>query len=341
MASFKPAKRANQYQRVLLIGPSGSGKTCSALQLAQALAPTVALISLEEPAFLPEGEAVDSCSAQGLTEVLARLLTASQARYGAVVIDCMSSFYFGPTGLMQLVDQQGSKGWNVLDAELAKLYAAIHAYPGHVIATVRAEEIRLVEPAGEGAQRIRLACGKVAFKADVGSHFGVILELSQGVADCKKGPPSCYNRLFPFPGPELAGILFASGSQASPPAAEVVPPLGEAVPETPVHPSEPPPAVPSPPGNAGISTPPLEPRLSGGSLDSEDPSAITIKRLRQKGQEVAGRGAARKDIRHAFTANNGEFNEAGELVGLPTNRREYCWGQLEELALAAEKQVRS
>lgn len=336
MSLFKAAVRGNNYQRLALVGPSGSGKTYSALALASEWG-TPGLIDLEG-GWEHFPFAFDRLVAKGLTEVLAGIEAAKQAGIGVLVIDCLSSIYFGPTGLMQLVDQQGSKGWNALDGELAKLYAAIHAYPGHALCTVRAEEIRLVEPAGEGAQRIRLACGKVAFKADVGSHFGVILELSQGVADCKKGPPSCYNRLFPFPGPELAGILFASGSQASPPAPEVSSPL-EAVPEIPIHPSEPPPAVASPPGNGGISTPPLEPSKPGGSLDSEeeDPSVITIKRLRLKGHEVAGRGAARKDIRYAFTANNGEFNGAGELVELPLIRREYCWGQLEELALAAEK----
>lgn len=336
MPSFKPAKRANTYQRVVLIGPSGAGKTWSALELAAHSGRSVGLISFEGPPPRP----CDWQAVYDFNQAIGAIQEAKKAGIGALVVDCLSSLWNGPKGLLSNLDRfDDKKAWALIRQDLELLWECLASYPGHVFCTVRAEEIRVVVER-EGQHRVLSLPGKVAFQGDVGSHFDVSLEMQGGVADCKKGPPSCYNRLFPFPGPELAGILFASGSQASPPAPEVSSPL-EAVPEIPIHPSEPPPAVASPPGNGGISTPPLEPRLSGGSLDSEDPSAITIKRLRQKGQEVAGRGAARKDIRHAFTANNGEFNEAGELVGLPTNRREYCWGQLEELALAAEKQVRS
>jgi DNA polymerase III delta prime subunit len=322
---FKAAK-PSPYRRIALVGPAGSGKTTSALALAAALGERVAWLSLERP-WPPDSPVVSLALVEGLGEVLAGLNEACTQGFPVVVLDCLSSLYYGPTGLMALVDQQGNRGWSALDGELAKLYSALHAYPGHILATFRAEEIRLVQEK-DGAQRVVSQCGKVAFKADFGANFNVILEMSQGTADCKKGPPIAYNRLFPFPGAELAALLSpASAPQASPPAAEVALPQ-EADPETPAHPSE-----------TGIGTPSSGNRSGPGSSDMG--SELDLDSLRRKAIAVFRQGVSSADIRAVLGGNGGEFDAEGKLCALPPERRPFAWGQLENLrSLLPSKEAR-
>ena len=316
---FKAAK-SSPFRRIALVGPSGSGKSYSAAALAPG---KVALIHLERTSQ----EGADTWQAADLPGVLKALDAAAVAGYPTVVLDCLSSLYFGPTGLMSLVDAQGSRGWAALDGELAKLYAAIHAFPGQVIATFRAEEIRLVVEK-DGVQRVVSQCGKVAFKADFGANFDVILEMSGGVADCKKGPPSCYGRLFPFPGAELAGLIFppSSISQASRPAIEGSAPLTapqEAAPETQPHPSL----------ADGTPTPSSEPRPNGGSDEdvSDLPHTPDIELVRSSAYAALDRGASQAEVTKVLYAHNGAFVKGKGLANMPAQYRWPCIQALSEL----------
>ena len=187
--------RPSPYCRVALVGPSGSGKTWGALTLATAGLEQAALLSLESLSPPGFGLPYDTCTASDLSGLLTLIRLAADQRYPVIVLDCLSSLWTGPKGLLQLVDQHQGRGWGMVDTELARLYSAIHSYPGHVIATFRAEEIRLVREV-DGVHRVQTQVGKVSFKADFGAQFDTILECTGGgLVEVRKGPPSVYGRL--------------------------------------------------------------------------------------------------------------------------------------------------
>lgn len=311
MSAFKRAVQTSRFCRLVLVGPSGSGKTFTALSLAGEKS---ALISLEgESLALPFP--VDAVGVGDVAGVVDALSLAAKAGYPAVVVDCLSTLWNGPKGVLGLVDQHGDRGWPLIRDQLGKLYKAIQAFPGHVLCTVRAEEIRLVVER-EGAYRVLCQVGKPTMDKDFGSHFDVILELSGAVADCKKGPPSVYGKLWPQPGAELAALLLPpiSGSQVSQPAPEVIPPQ-EAAPETPAHPL-----------GSGTSTPSSGSKTDGPSVE------ITIKHLREAARDLVGAGFTVDRVMVILTAHGGEFSEKGALISMPTTNRAACMDEMVQLA---------
>lgn len=296
MTNFKTA-RPSPYCRIALVGPTGSGKSYSALSLA---AGRVALLSLEGSAPQPAWDGhYDHYSASDLTDLLTLIELAHTEKYTTIILDCLSSVWTGPKGLLTLVDQHQNRGWGMVDTQLAKLYKAIHAYPGHVLATFRAEEIRLVVEK-DGVHRILSQVGKVTFKADFGAQFGMIFEmLGGGLADCKKGPPSVYGQLLRLD----AGLGLL--------------PLG-ADPETTPNPSM-----------TGTST------LSSGSKpDGQSKETITIKSLREAARDLVGAGFSVDRVTVVLATHGGEFSDKGALVGMPITQRPACLSEM--IALACE-----
>lgn len=297
MNNFKTA-RPSPYCRIALVGPTGSGKSYSALSLAGS--GRVALLSLEGSAPQPAWDGhYDHYSAFDLTGLLTLIELAHTEKYTTIILDCLSSVWTGPKGLLALIDQHQGRGWGMVDTQLAKLYAAIHAYPGHVIATFRAEEVRLVVEK-EGVHRIVSQVGKVSFKADFGAQFGMIFEmLGGGLADCKKGPPSVYGQLLRLD----AGLGLL--------------PLG-ADPETTPNPSM-----------TGTST------LSSGSKpDGQSKETITIKSLREAARDLVGAGFSVDRVTVVLATHGGEFSDKGALVGMPITQRPACLSEM--IALACE-----
>lgn len=296
MTNFKTA-RPSPYCRIALVGPTGSGKSYSALSLA---AGRVALLSLEGSAPQPAWDGhYDHYSASDLTGLLTLIELAHTEKYTTIILDCLSSVWTGPKGLLALIDQHQGRGWGMVDTQLAKLYAAIHAYPGHVIATFRAEEVRLVVEK-EGVHRIVSQVGKVSFKADFGAQFGMIFEmLGGGLADCKKGPPSVYGQLLRLD----AGLGLL--------------PLG-ADPETTPNPSM-----------TGTSTP-----SSGSKPDGQSKETITIKSLREAARDLVGAGFSVDRVTVVLATHGGEFSDKGALVGMPITQRPACLSEM--IALACE-----
>ena len=303
---FKPAHKHNPFQRIALVGPTGSGKSYSALSLAGS--DRVALLSLEGNAPQPAWEGhYDHCFASDLTGLLALIELAQTEKYPVIILDCLSSVWTGPKGLLTLVDQHQNRGWGMVDTQLAKLYKAIHAYPGHVLATFRAEEVRLVVEK-EGVHRIISQVGKVTFKADFGAQFGMIFEmLGGGLADCKKGPPSVYVQLLRLD----AGLGLL--------------PL-EAAPETPAHPLE-----------TGTSTPSSGSKPDGQSEEAE--MLEVVHGLREFAKEAARFGIGAELIRKVWADNEGRLNAKGQLVGMPKTSWASARDDIEELIRKAKAEA--
>ena len=303
---FKPAKQQHSHQRIALVGPTGSGKSYSALSLAGS--GRVALLSLEgsAPRSAWEGS-YDQCSASDLTDLLTLIELAHTEKYTTIILDCLSSVWTGPKGLLALIDQHQGRGWGMVDTQLAKLYAAIHAYPGHVIATFRAEEVRLVVEK-EGVHRIVSQVGKVSFKADFGAQFGMIFEmLGGGLADCKKGPPSVYGQLLRLD----AGLGLL--------------PLG-ADPETTPNPSM-----------TGTSTLSSGIKTNGQSEEAE--MLEVIHGLREFAKEAVQIGVSPNQIRQIWADNEGRLNIKGQLVGMPKQNWAGARDDIEELIRKAKAEA--
>ena len=305
MSAFKRAVQTSRFCRLVLVGPSGSGKTFTALSLAGEKS---ALISLEGDSMaLPFP--VDTVVVGDVAGVVDALSLAAKAGYPAVVVDCLSTLWNGPKGVLGLVDQHGDRGWPLIRDQLGRLYKAIQAFPGHVLCTVRAEEIRLVVER-EGTHRVLCQVGKPTMDKDFGSHFDVILELSGAVADCKKGPPSVYGKLWPQPGAELAALLLPQ----------------EAAPETPAHPLE-----------TGISIPSSGLNPTGQSEEAE--MLEVVHGLREFAKEAARFGIGAELIRKVWSDNEGRLNAKGQLVGMPKTSWASARDDIEELIRKAKAEA--
>jgi AAA domain len=109
--TFQKATRTQAKARIALAGPSGSGKTYTALLVAQALGPRIAVIDTERgssskyagEAGLPEFDVVEleSFSPERYIEALQ---VAEAAGYDVLIIDSLSHAWVGKEGVLEQVD---------------------------------------------------------------------------------------------------------------------------------------------------------------------------------------------------------------------------------------------
>lgn len=161
---FKPAAKEAVKARIALAGPSGSGKSYTALTFATHLSDRVAAIDTERGRlreharrfkfdhFTPE-----KFDPRDLTKLLAQ---AGAAGYGAIVIDSWSHYWMGSGGALEFVDANtkpgGSKfssGWNEYRPIENDMLAALMAFPGHVIVTMRVKTAYVIETGANGKQK--------------------------------------------------------------------------------------------------------------------------------------------------------------------------------------------
>ncbi|MYW03491.1 ATP-binding protein [Streptomyces sp. SID3343] len=152
--TFTPATREQGKARIALDGPSGAGKTFTALTLAGALSPRVAVIDTERGSASKyargsSGDGFDFDTLQMVTydprDLIGALATAGSAGYGCVVVDSLSHFWMGRGGMLELVDAIGQRkgsgggfgGWKEARPYERDMIDALLAYPGHVIVTMR------------------------------------------------------------------------------------------------------------------------------------------------------------------------------------------------------------
>lgn len=153
---FAPAAREQVKARIALTGPAGSGKTYTALMLATRLSDKVAAIDTERgrmrehaTRFQFDHLAPTRFDPRDLTRNLA---VAADNGYGAVVIDSLSHYWIGEGGALEFVDSYEGKtggkfqgGWKDFRPIENRMWAAIMAYPGHVIATMRVKTAYVIE----------------------------------------------------------------------------------------------------------------------------------------------------------------------------------------------------
>ncbi|MGW0334258.1 AAA family ATPase [Streptomyces sp. NPDC003011] len=160
--TFQQAVRRARPVRIAIEGPSGYGRTLWALKLAQRLGEHVAVIDTERGKAAEYAKEIefshlilsDDFNPSHLIDALA---SAAAIRSDVLVIDGHSAFWSGEGGLLDLVSKDTQPGIGGKDAAwrknrplLHQVTKALHAYPGHVILTVRSTTETFIEEDAAG-----------------------------------------------------------------------------------------------------------------------------------------------------------------------------------------------
>lgn len=212
---FQPAQREQVKARIALHGVAGSGKTYTALMLATNLADKVAAIDTERGRMLEHKGRFrfdHFAPARFDPRELVKLLAAAGANgYGAVVIDSFSHYWMGTGGALEFVDshenQRGGKfsaGWKEYRPIENRMWEALMAYPGHVIATMRAKTAYVVE----GNKPVKVGL-RPEQREGVDYEFSIVGELSRDhvLTVTKSTCDDLMDRTIDRPGPEVAAII--------------------------------------------------------------------------------------------------------------------------------------
>ncbi|MEV7034549.1 ATP-binding protein [Streptomyces sp. NPDC093272] len=149
---FKPASKAGRKARLSIQGMSGSGKTWTGLGIAHGLSEgrKFAVIDTEKGAASLYagigGIQFDTCPIDRYDprDLIRILDSAAQAGYPTVFVDSLSHFWKGTDGTLDQVERASSRyggnkfaGWKDGTPMQNDMVAAILAYPGHVVASMR------------------------------------------------------------------------------------------------------------------------------------------------------------------------------------------------------------
>ncbi|WP_327307946.1 AAA family ATPase [Streptomyces sp. NBC_01298] len=154
--TFRPATKDGHKARLSIQGPSGSGKTYTGLQISDGLAEgrRFAVIDTERGAaslYLDDIKApfdtlpMHTYHPDNLVKALA---VAAHAGYPVVMVDSLTHFWKGAEGTLDQVEKFAKAkfggntfaGWKPAGELQNDMIEALMAYPGHVVATMRASE---------------------------------------------------------------------------------------------------------------------------------------------------------------------------------------------------------
>ncbi|WP_053625834.1 ATP-binding protein [Streptomyces sp. WM6349] len=150
--TFQPASKAGRKARLSIQGMSGSGKTWTGLSIAHGLSEgrKFAVIDTEAGAaslyagiggIQFDAVSMDRYDPRDLVRILD---SAAQAGYPTVFVDSLSHFWKGTDGTLAQVEKASSRyggnkfaGWKDGTPIQNDMVAAILAYPGHIVASMR------------------------------------------------------------------------------------------------------------------------------------------------------------------------------------------------------------
>jgi len=149
---FRPASKAGRKARLSIQGMSGSGKTWTGLSIAHGLSEgkRFAVIDTESGAaslyagiggIQFDAVSMDRYDPRDLVRILD---SAAKASYPTVFVDSLSHFWKGTDGTLDQVEKASSRyggnkfaGWKDGTPLQNDMVAAILAYPGHVVCSMR------------------------------------------------------------------------------------------------------------------------------------------------------------------------------------------------------------
>lgn len=161
-ATFSKAVKSKAKARIALYGPSGSGKTFSALRIAKGLGGKVAVIDSEHGSASKYADRFDfdSCELHeaSIVALCDALKSAAEGGYNVVILDSLSHAWQELLAEVEKLTKAKYKGntwsaWSEGTPKQRTLVKAMLAYPGHIIATMRAKTEWSQEDSGNGKTR--------------------------------------------------------------------------------------------------------------------------------------------------------------------------------------------
>lgn len=187
---FMPASRKRAKGRIALAGPSGAGKTLTGLKLLYTLTGAVTVAdgiqriaaidterdSADKYAVNPELPGVgdmtpEEAGGYGFSKIspvrydprqLVELIDeAAVAGFGALMVDSLSHYWFGPGGVLELVDlfarNHGGRsmdGWKEVRPIERAYIESLMAYPGHVVVCLRSKQRYELVEGSDGRSKV-------------------------------------------------------------------------------------------------------------------------------------------------------------------------------------------
>jgi hypothetical protein len=233
--TFHPATKAQARARIGLTGPAGSGKTYTALSIAAALGPKIALIDTEHGSaskyadeFQFDVLELDNFHPRRFVEAMD---VAGRAGYDVLIIDSASHEWYGAHGCLELVDREATavKGnrwaaWNKVTPLHNLFIEALHAVPMHLIVTLRTK-MAYVEGTNDKGNKVIEKVGMEAITRDgMEYELDIVgdLDLAHTLRVTKTRARTLDGAVLERPGADFAQVVHAwlsDGAPVAPPAA--------------------------------------------------------------------------------------------------------------------------
>ncbi|MBF9523080.1 hypothetical protein BKG71_03665 [Mycobacteroides chelonae] len=218
--TFKPATREASYARIALTGASGAGKTYTGLTLAHGLGKQVGVVDTERGSASKyvglngwqfDTMQPESFAPSSLVEILG---VAAGAGYDCVLIDSLSHYWMGVDGMLEQADRRAVNGntfsgWKAARPEERRMFDALLAYPGHVIATMRSKTEWVIEENDKGKKAPRKVGLKPEQRDGVEYEMDLVGDLDQDntLTVIKSRIHTLAKAVIPLPGEDLANII--------------------------------------------------------------------------------------------------------------------------------------
>jgi nucleoside-triphosphatase THEP1 len=212
---FKKATKSQSRLRLALSGPSGSGKTYSALNIAQHLGKTIAVIDTENGSASKYADLFDfdvcELADHHPAKYVETLQDAARAEYDIIIIDSLSHAWFSELDLAG----KSFEGWKNVRPLERELVQTMLSSPCHIIATMRTKTEWVMEeytnkqgkdcitPKRVGTAPIQ-ASG-IEYEFDLAGEMTLEHILTLSKSRC----PALSNKSFLNPGKELADLMLA------------------------------------------------------------------------------------------------------------------------------------
>lgn len=215
---FRKATKYESRLRLALIGPSGSGKTYTALTIATALSPRVALIDTERGSASKYADLFDFDVAEldsFSPDAYIALIRAAQSEYDVLVIDSLSHAWMGTGGILDQHDKAAKRSRNSFEAwrdVTPKHNALVDTMLGckaHLIVTMRAKTEYAVSTDEKGKMKVEKLGLAPVQRDGVEYEFDVVadMDLQNTLIVSKSRCPRLTGAVIHRPGPDVAEIL--------------------------------------------------------------------------------------------------------------------------------------
>jgi hypothetical protein len=228
--AFTPATKERAKARIALTGPTGSGKTYTALVTGTGLGGRIALVDTEHGSaakyadeFAFDTLPLTTFQPATLVDVLA---VAAHDGYDVVIVDSLSHFWSGTGGMLEQVDNATKRvgagnsfaGWKEARPQERAMIDALLAYPGHLIATMRARTEYVVDTDDRGRKVPRKVGLRPEQREGIEYEFDIVGDLDHDntlvISKSRARPLS--GMVLRKPGPEFAEAVLSWLEAGSP-----------------------------------------------------------------------------------------------------------------------------